>query len=92
MNPFDNKVINKKNNLSTICNIILIALFVYLLNISSHHKYAQIQFKTYVKDCNNLKIYNKIIRINEKNPYLSIGIPAYNMEKYIEKSLLNSCN
>ena len=92
MNYFYNKITDKNNNLSIIFNIILIVIILYILIISYNIKYIQIQYKTYIKDCNNLKIYKKNTQINQKNPYFSIGIPVYNMEKYIEKSILSLIN
>ena len=70
----------------------LISLFLSIYFYSSNNKNYFIKFKYYVNDCNNLKKYNNINVINKKNPYISVCIPVYNMEKYIEKSLLSIIN
>ena len=48
-------------------------------------------YKHYVKDCLNLKTYKRAI-INNNIPYISLCLPAYNMKKYIEKSILSILN
>ena len=48
-------------------------------------------FKKYIKDCKNLKKYNRK-KIYNKNPYISVCIPALNMENYIEYNLLSIIN
>ncbi len=48
-------------------------------------------YKHYIKDCTNLKYYNRI-KIKNKIPYISICLPTYNMENYIEKSILSILN
>jgi cellulose synthase/poly-beta-1,6-N-acetylglucosamine synthase-like glycosyltransferase len=77
---------------SVFINALLIIIFIYILILSFKKKksikYLQFQYREYINDCNNLKSYKRNTQINEINPYVSIGIPAYNMEKYIEKSLL----
>ena len=45
----------------------------------------------YINDCKNHKRYNRIKIINE-NPYISICIPALNMNKYIERTILSIIN
>ena len=45
----------------------------------------------YINDCKNHKRYNRIKIINE-NPYISICIPALNMNKYIERTILSILN
>ena len=45
----------------------------------------------YINDCKNHKRYNRIKIINE-NPYISICIPALNMKKYIERTILSIIN
>ena len=71
--------------------IILLFFFIYLYLYRI--KYNKIiQLKSFIKDCNNLKRYNKGIEINKTNPFISICIPVYNMKKYIEKVLLSIIN
>ena len=48
-------------------------------------------FIRYINDCKNHKRYNRI-KILNKNPYISICIPALNMEKYIEQTILSIIN
>jgi len=45
----------------------------------------------YINDCKKHKRYNRIKIINE-NPYISICIPALNMNKYIERTILSIIN
>ena len=45
----------------------------------------------YINDCKNHKRYKRIKIINE-NPYISICIPALNMNKYIERTILSIIN
>ena len=71
--------------------IILLSFYIYLY--SCNIKYNIILLKNFIKDCNNLKRYNnKSIKINKIKPFISICIPVYNMEKYIEKALLSIIN
>lgn len=51
------------------------------------HLYIQ-----YVKDCKNLKRYNYKKKNFNEYPFISICISAYNVEKYIEKSILSVLN
>ena len=81
-------ILNKKYKL--LCEFILLFSFIYLY--SHNFKYNKILLKSFIKDCNNLKRYNKYIEINNKYPLISICIPVYNMEKYIEKALLSIIN
>ena len=52
------------------------------------------QIKSYIKyinDCKNHKRYKRVKIVNE-NPYISICIPALNMKKYIERTILSIIN
>ena len=49
------------------------------------------KFIQYVKDCNNSINYDRD-KIYNKHPFISVGIPVYNMENYIEKNLLSIIN
>ena len=51
-----------------------------------------LKYKDYIKDCNKLKRFNISNSINNKTPYISICLPVYNMEKYIERALLSIIN
>ena len=48
-------------------------------------------YNHYIKDCMNLKNYKRK-RIKNNIPYISICIPVYNMNKYIEKAVLSILN
>ena len=84
-----NKLKKKNFFFRYICIFILINMFL-LINIYSI-KNNLIKYKIFIKDCANLKRYNNSKFLNNNN-YLSICIPAHNMEKYIEKSLLSIIN
>ena len=49
------------------------------------------KFYQYIKDCNNSINYDRD-KIYNNNPYISVCIPVYNMENYIEKNLLSIIN
>ena len=48
-------------------------------------------YNHYIKDCMNLKRYKRI-KIKKDIPYISICLPVYNMEKYIEQAILSILN
>ena len=48
-------------------------------------------FIRYINDCKNRKRYNRI-KILNKNPYISVCLPALNMNKYIEQTVLSIIN
>ena len=48
-------------------------------------------YKNYINDCKKHKRYNRI-KIKKKYPYISVCLPALNMEKYIEQTLLSIIN
>lgn len=48
-------------------------------------------FKKYIFDCKNFIKYKRYKR-NSKYPYISVCIPAFNMEKFIEKNLISILN
>ena len=88
--------INNYINKIIICLLlILYGIFTFLII-----KYSPIklidnnEIRPYIKfinDCKNHKRYNRIKIINE-NPYISICIPALNMNKYIERTILSIIN
>ena len=92
MDPSYLKYYFKNEKISIFINVLLIIIFIYILILSFNIKYLQFQYREYINDCNNLKSYKRNTQINEINPFVSIGIPVYNMEKYIEKSLLSIIN
>ena len=72
---------------------ILIFLFLFIYYYSYNIKYNISYIKNFINDCRNFKIYKKInFNNSSKNPYLSICIPTFNMEKYIENALISLIN
>ena len=48
-------------------------------------------YNHYIKDCMKLKKYKRT-KIKKNIPYISICLPVYNMEKYIEKAIFSILN
>ena len=95
----ENELIFLNNYLNKII-IYLILFFVsfilYISNINYYQKNAieKNQIKSYIKyinDCKNHKRYNRK-KIKNENPYISVCIPALNMNKYIERTILSIIN
>jgi len=94
---------NEKNEFTEYyLNKIIIYIFMFLitsfifLNINYFPKKVinKNQIRPYIKyiiDCKNHKRYNRI-KIIKENPYISICIPALNMNKYIERAILSIIN
>ena len=72
--------------------VTIIILISFILIWSSNFSNNIINYKKFISDCQNLKKYNKIYNFNNHNPYLSICIPVFNMEKYLEKALVSIIN
>ena len=49
-------------------------------------------YKKYIKKCTRFKKYSVIKSLKKINPYLSVVLPVYNMEIYIERVLLSILN
>ena len=86
-----NKIKNFYLKYKTIYYFLLICLFLFICIYSSNNRNYLIKFKSFVHDCYNLRNYN-ITKINKKKPYLSVCLPVFNMENYIEKALLSIIN
>ena len=73
--------------------IILLILNTYFLfkKLKIINKSSLASFKHFSNDCRNLIKYNRK-PIRNKYPYISICLPAYNMEKYIQKVILSILN
>ena len=71
---------------------LLIILFFFIQVYFFNIKYNIINYKKFISDCLNLKKYNIINNFNNTNPYISVCIPAFNMEKYIKKAILSIIN
>lgn len=84
----NNYISNLKMIFSSLLIILILLIFFYSYNI----KYNIIFFKEFITDCNDSVFYNKKFITYNNNPYLSICIPVYNMEKYIKKALLSIIN
>ena len=94
---------NEKNEFTEYyLNKIIIYIFMFLiasfifLNINYFPKKVinKNQIRPYIKyiiDCKNHKRYNRI-KIIKENPYISVCIPALNMNKYIERAILSIIN
>jgi glycosyltransferase involved in cell wall biosynthesis len=66
--------------------------FIIIILQSFKKKSILIKYKKYISECKNfIKIKNNKT-INYKNPFISICLPVYNMEKFIESSLLSIIN
>ena len=87
-----------QKQLIKILEFLLITLYI-IINIKNKKTkfliYKPLGFyRRYINKFNNKKIFNN--NLNSLNqfdiPFISICIPAYNMEKYIEKSLLSIIN
>ena len=88
--------INNYINKIIICLLlVLYGLFIFLkIKYFPKKLIDKNQIESYIKyinDCKNHKRYNRIKIINE-NPYISICIPALNMNKYIERTILSIIN
>ena len=62
-----------------------------LLKINETHNSLK-QFNDYFNICNKLIRFNNKNTIRDKNPFISICIPVYNTEKYIERAVLSVIN
>jgi len=71
---------------------ILIIIFLYLI-IYLHPKATKIlKYKEYIKKCRLKEFINHEFNVNQEYIFLSICLPVYNMEKYIESALLSIIN
>ncbi len=89
-------LINNYLNKIIICLLLILLWILIFLNIKYFprkiiDKNEIRPYIKYINDCKNHKRYNRIKIINE-NPYISICIPALNMNKYIERTILSILN
>ena len=74
---------------------IILSLFLLFFSFLKDYYFPNLinlkSFKKYIRDCKNLVKYNREKKYNN-HPYITIGIPALNMEKYIERNLLSILN
>ena len=70
--------------------LIIFMLFILLSNNGKNNFNYEIKlYKKYITICNRFKKYDNMEKTENANPYLSIILPVYNMEKYIERALLS---
>ena len=71
---------------------LLIIIFLYSI-IYLHPKTTKIlKYKEYIKKCRLKEFINHEFNVNKEYIFLSICLPVYNMEKYIESALLSIIN
>lgn len=73
-------------------NILIILILIIIVIYSYIHKNELMKYKNFINDCNELKRLNQIKIKHNRNPFVSICIPVYNMENYIERSVLSIIN
>ena len=95
-----NIFLNLKYNYPSSLKLLSFLLIIFIIlqkknrkNIKDNNK-GQILLKTYI---NYVNICDKLIRLNitkikNKKPFLSVCIPVYNTDKYIEKAILSIIN
>ena len=74
-------------------NKFLLILLFFFINLK-HKKnklFIKVSFKHYIRDCFNLKRYNRK-SIKVEYPYLSICIPSFNMKSYIKQVIISILN
>ena len=80
-------ILNKDYQFAKVLVIIFLCLIIYqYTNVNQLLKYER-----YIKLCHQKKFINHFINIRQ-SIFLSICLPVYNMEKYIESSLLSLIN
>ena len=72
-------------------NYLLLMILLFFLMYSYNIKNELNIYKKYINECKELKRFN-ITKIFNENPFLSICLPVYNMEKYIERAILSIIN
>ena len=72
--------------------ILLLNFFIFIIINSFNQKAIIIKYKEFISKCKKRIKYKEKNLFNYQNPYISVCIPAYNMEKYIEASLLSIIN
>ena len=88
---FTIKEIRDSYFISKYINYLLLLILLFLLMYSYNIKNELNIYKKYINECKELKRFN-ITKIFNDNPFLSICLPVYNMEKYIERAILSIIN
>lgn len=93
------KIENKNNNYIyfIIKNVLLLFFILHryfsFIETIIIYKNELMFYKNYILDCKNSKIINYEENIgNNNNPYISVVIPVYNCEKYIENAIYSTIN
>ena len=86
------QLFHKRNNKNNYFIILQLNFFIFIIIYSFVNKNALIKYKEYISKCKKSQVFNEQNLINYQNPFISICIPAYNMEEYIENSLLSIIN
>ena len=80
------------NNKKIIRNIIILMFLLYIINNSFNKKKDINSYKSFINECNKLKRINTAKILNIGHPYISICLPVYNMEKYLERAIFSIIN
>ena len=83
-------MITKKESILILLLILDILYRVYIPDKLAHSQNIK-EYEEYINNCKKYKRYNRKKIINSI-PYISVCLPAYNMEEYIEKTLLSIIN
>jgi cellulose synthase/poly-beta-1,6-N-acetylglucosamine synthase-like glycosyltransferase len=98
MNNKNKKYIVNDFNIMYLMKILSLLILFILLNILINNNknnlsnYEMKIYKKYIIHCKRLKKYSKSTKKNSGLPYLSIILPAFNMEEYIERALSSILN
>ena len=72
---------------------LLLIIFLYLILYKVNDKENLIKYKNFVNNCKNYKLFKREQKkINNENPFISVCLPLYNMEKYIKQALFSIIN
>ena len=82
----------KLNKNKCLIFFILFNLFLFIIIYTYINKRNLMVYQNYVNSCIKLQKFNKTKLFNITNPYMSICLPVYNMEKYLERALLSIIN
>jgi glycosyltransferase involved in cell wall biosynthesis len=86
--------ISNNKEFSKFCFKFMFLIFnlIKIQNIKTYFKDKSLSYyRKYIRDCYKLKKYKRK-NINNKMPYFSICLATYNMENYIESTILNIMN
>lgn len=76
----------------SVCLLIILFFKFIWYSYSSNSILKKLKYKEYIDMCKDKKFVNQEFKSNISNIFLSICLPAYNMEKYIESALLSIIN